>query len=132
VYPLKFVFTLLFWQITGAVRPDSLNVAQASVVMRIYAVGFAAVFVLFLLMYSHAYKLRRELGLSPAEVLETRNSLRENALMALIAAASFFVAFRSPAWAGWTYALIGPVLTVHGTIFGKRVRVLAEGGSIGG
>lgn len=125
VYPLKFVFTFLFLQIIGAAPPGSLDETQASVVMRIYAVGFAAVFILFALMYAHAYKFRRALGLTPAEEQETRNEVQENILMAMIAALSFGLAIRRPDWAGWTYALIGPVLTVHGTIYGKKVRVLA-------
>jgi uncharacterized membrane protein len=125
VYPLKFVFTMLFLQVTGAAPTGTLDELQASVVMRIYAVGFASVFLLFLLMYAHAYKLRRELDLSPVEALETRNAVQENALLGLIAVASFFVAFRRPDWSGWTYALIGPALTLHGMVFGKRVRLLA-------
>lgn len=125
VYPLKFVFTTLFLEIIGVSAP-SLDELQASVVMRIYAVGFASVFMLFLLMYAHAYNLRRELELNPVETLETRNALQENCLMVLIAALAFFAALHHPAWSGWTYALIGPVLTVHGTIFGKKVRMLAE------
>jgi len=126
VYPLKFVFTMLFLEITGALPESALDMAQASVVMRIYAVGFAAVFVLFLLMYAHAYKLRRELNLSAAEVRETRNAVQENLILALIAAISFSIAFYRPDWAGWTYALIGPALWAHGSIFGKKVRLLAE------
>jgi hypothetical protein len=125
VYPLKFVFTILFQQITHAANAPDLNMWQASVVMRIYAVGFAAVFVLFGLMYLHAYKLRRELELDAAEVQETRNAIQENVLMVAIAALSFSFAIWYPALAGWTYALIGPVMTVHGSIFGKRVRLLA-------
>ncbi len=126
VYPLKFVFTVLFLQIIGALPASALTVAQASVVMRIYAVGFAAVFVLFLLMYTHAYKLRRELNLSAAEVRETRNAAQENLIMAVIAAISFSLAFYRPDWAGWTYALISPVMWAHGAVFGKKVRLLAE------
>ncbi len=126
VYPLKFVFTMLFLQVIGQAPPGSLDAYQASVVMRIYAAGFAAVFLLFMLMYAHAYKLRRLIGLTNAEVLETRTSIQSNALMVLIAAASFVVAFRSPAWSGWVYAIIGPAMTVHGSISGKRVRQLAE------
>jgi hypothetical protein len=67
------------------------------------------------------------LGLTAAEAQETRNSVQENVLLILIAAVSFFMAFRRPDWSGWTYVAIGPVLTVHGTVFGKRVRVLAGG-----
>src|SRR5579872_4223403 len=59
VYPLKFVFTMLFLQVTGAAPAGSLDEMQASVVMRIYAAGFASVFILFSLMYAHAYRLRR-------------------------------------------------------------------------
>jgi len=126
VYPLKFVFTVLFLQIIGALPASALDMAQASVVMRIYAVGFAAVFVLFLLMYTHAYKLRRELDLSAAEVRETRNAAQENLIMALIAAISFSLAFHHPDWAGWTYVLISPAMWAHGAVFGKKVRLLAE------
>src|SRR5581483_7482864 len=125
VYPLKFVFTTLFLEIIGSLPETALSVSQGSVVMRIYAVGFAAVFVLFFLMYLHAYRLRDELRLTPVEALETRNSLQENILLTMIAALSFFIAFRSPGWSGWTYVLIGPLLTVHGMIFGKKVRMLA-------
>src|SRR5271166_4013115 len=61
VYPLKFVFTLLFAQLTGTYVPDGLGWHEGSVLMRMYAVGFASVFLLFVLMYAHAYKFRREL-----------------------------------------------------------------------
>jgi uncharacterized membrane protein len=126
VYPLKFVFTLLFSEIMGADVSTNLGWHEASVLMRIYAAGFAAVFLLFVLMYAHAYRLRRELGLNPVEVLETRFSMQENGLLALVGVSSLLVAFKSPGWAGWVYLAIGPLLGIHGSIFGKRVRVLAE------
>src|SRR5580704_6912168 len=126
VYPLKFVFTLVFSPLTGADVGGALGWREASVLMRIYAVGFASVFVLFVLMYAHAYELRRELGLNPVEILETRSALQENALLALIGIASFLVALKWPEWAGWVYGASGPLLWIHGSIFGKRTRVLAE------
>lgn len=126
VYPLKFVFTMLFQEIMEVLPPSALDEAQASVVMRIYAVGFAAVFVLFLLMYTHAYKLRRELDLSAAEVRETRNAMQENLILAFIGTTSFSIAFYRPDWAGWMFVLIGPALWAHGAFFGKKVRLLGE------
>jgi len=126
VYPLKFVFTLLFAEITGTDASANMGWHEASVLMRIYAAGFAAVFLLFVLMYAHAYRLRRELGLNPVEVLETRFAMQENLLLALVGVSSFLVAFKSPGWAGWVYLAIGPLLAIHGSIFGKRVRLLAE------
>ncbi len=125
VYPLKFVFTTLFSEITGT-ESGNMGWHEGSVLMRMYAAGFASVFLLFVLMYAHAYKLRGELGLNPVEALETRHAIQENAVLALIGITSFLVAFKSPQWAGWTYLAIGPLLTIHGTIYGERVRLLAE------
>jgi uncharacterized membrane protein len=126
VYPLKFVFTLVLSQITGSAEPNVFAFHEASVVMRIYAAGFASVFLLFAMLYTHAYRLRGDLDLNPVEALETRFSIQENALLGLIGVASFLVAIKSPGWAGWIYLLIGPLLWLHGSIFGKRVRTLAE------
>ena len=126
VYPLKFVFTMLFSEVTGGEMGRDLGWHEGSVLMRVYAAGFAAVFVLFTLMYARAYKLRNELELNPVEVLETRFSLRENAIMAVTGAISFGLAFKNPGWAGWWFFVLGPVLGVHGAISGKRVRLAAE------
>ena len=126
VYPLKFVSLSCFSEIVGADATVNLGWHEASVLMRIYAAGFAAVFLLFVLMYAHAYRLRRELGLNPVEVLETRFAMQENGLLALVGISSLLVAFKSPGWAGWVYLAIGPLLAIHGSIFGKRVRRLAE------
>jgi uncharacterized membrane protein len=126
VYPLKFVFTLVFSELAGTAVPGSLGWHEGSVLMRIYALGFVSVFLLFILMYAHAYRLRRELELSPVEVAVTRFSIQENAILALVGLTSFFVAIKSPDWAGWTYAVIGPLMATHGTIFGKRTHRLAQ------
>jgi uncharacterized membrane protein len=126
VYPLKFVFTVVFSPITGADVPGNFGWREASVLMRMYAAGFASVFGLFVLMYGHAYRLRRELELNPVEVSETRFEMQENSLLALIGVASFVVALKSPEWAGWIYVAIAPLLWIHGSIFGKRTRELAE------
>jgi uncharacterized membrane protein len=126
VYPLKFLFTMLMTQLTGATMPADLGWHGVSVLMRIYGGGFAAVFLLLSLMYLHAYKLRGELELNPVEVMETRSALRENAILAITGVLSFAIAFRSPEWAGWSYFLIGPALGIHGAISGKRTRLLAE------
>ena len=127
VYPLKFVFTMLMSQVTGAGAPADVGWHEASVLMRIYGIGFAAVFLLIFLMYAHAYKFCRELDLNPVEVMETRVAMREYAILAGFGMVSFAIAFRSPAWAGWFYCLLGPALGIHGSMSGKRTRALAEG-----
>jgi hypothetical protein len=125
VYPLKFLFTTLFAEITGAATVN-LTWHEGSMLMRIYAAGFGSVFFLFVLMYAHAYRLRRELGLNAIEVLETRFAMQENGVLALVGATSFAIAFKSPEWAGWTYVSIGFLLWIHGAIFGGRIRKLAQ------
>ena len=126
VYPLKFLFSLLFSPLTGAEVHGQFEWHEASSLMRIYAAGFAAVFGLFVLMYIHAYRLRQELDLNPVEVLSTRISMHENAILALIGLTSLCIAMKSPEWAGWIYCLIGPLLGVHGVIYGRRLRRLAQ------
>lgn len=126
VYPLKFVFTTLFEELTGSTTAAQWGWHDASVLMRIYAAGFISVFLLFALMYAHAYKLRKELGLNEVESLETRLAARENLIMASIGALSFVLAFKNPAWAGWSYFLLAPALTIHGAVYGKRLRLLAK------
>jgi uncharacterized membrane protein len=126
VYPLKFVFTLLFAELTHAAGTESLGPHQASLLMRMYAVGFTSVFLIFVLLYAHAFKLRNVLELSPAEVQGTRASLTENLILVLIGGLSFALTFKSPAWAGWMYCLIGPALGVHGSVAGKKTRLLAQ------
>ena len=128
VYPLKFVFTTIFEQFRGNPAAPQLGWHEGSVLMRIYAAGFLSVFLLFALMYAHAYKLRNQLGLNEIESLQTRFAVRENVLMASIGGLSFLLAWKHPAWAGWTYFLLAPVLTIHGIVYGKRVRLLAEKG----
>jgi uncharacterized membrane protein len=126
VYPLKFLFTLLVGQVMGTHANGDLGGHEASVLMRIYGAGFAAVFLLFVLMYLHAYKLRRALELNEVEVLLTRVSIQESAIFVVVALTSFAMAFRYPEWAGWVYFLLGPALAIHGMIYGKRTRKLAE------
>ena len=58
--------------------------------------------------------------------LETQVSIRASALLVAVSLVSFFVAFKYPATAGWTYFALGPVLAIHGAVYGKRVRLLSE------
>jgi uncharacterized membrane protein len=126
VYPLKFVFTMVFDEATGHTTAGELGWHEASVLMRIYAAGFVSVFLLFALMYARAYKLRNELRLNTVETLGTRLAIQENLIMASVGMVSFLLAFKNPAWAGWSYFLLAPVLSIHGMIYGKRVKRLAE------
>ena len=126
VYPLKFLFTMLFAQVTRASDLEPVSRHDSSVLMMIYGIGFAAVFGLFVLMYRHAYAQRKELDLDPVELLETRISMQENLALVIFGLVSFVLAFWSAALAGWMYALIGVFFWIHGSLMGRRVRLLIE------
>ncbi len=83
VYPLKFLFTMLFSGVTHEPGLEPVALHDSAVLMKIYGIGFASVFALFVMMYRHAYALRKELDLDPVELMETRISTYENLAMML-------------------------------------------------
>lgn len=71
VYPLKFLFN---FSITSLFTRggSSLSLEQFSMLMLIYAFGFAAVYLALMFLCLHAYRLRDELELSELERFDTR------------------------------------------------------------
>jgi uncharacterized membrane protein len=135
VYPLKFLFTTLVDRLMGGhneIRLPNGNVeaalepGQIGSLMLIFGAGYLAVFGVFVLLYLHAYRKRKELDLNKFELLDTRASLQESALHCLIAVLSMLIILIGGAqyagWAGITYMLTGVVMGTHGTIMGKRRR----------
>ncbi|HZH32182.1 MAG TPA: TMEM175 family protein [Pyrinomonadaceae bacterium] len=133
VYPLKFVWTLLVNMVLGVdnrVRlPTGELVAavehsQMGKLMMVFSIGYVAVFGVFAVLYRRAYVKRGELELNPLEVLDTRTELMENILHVCIGLLSIGLASVGTAGfvalAGFIYMLVGPVMTVHGWIMGKK------------
>lgn len=118
VYPLKFLFTLLFSnQIYGENNsPFLMKVSDFPKLMMIYGVGYILIYLLFSLMYLHALKKANELQLTPAEIFDTKTKMYKNSILILIGILSVAVAFLVPAdqagIAGLVYILIGPGLTI--------------------
>jgi len=139
VYPLKFVWTLLVNLMLGVdarVRLPTgelvfpVERGQVGTMMIVFGIGYAAVFAVFTLLYWRAYTKRAELQLNRLEQFDTRTDMIEHLLnfgvgMLSIGVASFGGGFA--ALAGWCYFLIGPLLTVHGTLAGKKRKKIAAG-----
>jgi hypothetical protein len=132
IYPLKFLFSAIIDGVTGfqavkdGVPVPRMNGEEWSQLMLIYSAGFMGVYVIFALLYLHAYRLRDTLELSPMEAYETRGVVQEQLVMIGIGAFSFGLALlRRPTLAGMIYMLIGPMQTMLGIRHGKRRRVLA-------
>jgi uncharacterized membrane protein len=139
VYPLKFLWTLLVDEVTGV--PLTARLAGGAIVRRvepgqeptilaIYGLGYAAVFLVFTLLYLHAWRRRRALGLDAVQENETRESIQESAIHAAVALASVGIALaggRRFVWlAGSFYFLLSFALAVNGAVMGRRRRLLEE------
>ena len=139
VYPLKFVFTLMINLFTGgngvtrlpsgAVEHMVENSDQIAVLMIIFGAGYIAVFGVFVLLFWHAYGKRSLLALNELEVFDTRGDIQESALNVGIGTLSVLLAAlggRFAGLAGMTYMLCPIVLTLNGTIMGRRRRKIED------
>ena len=135
VYPLKFLFTTLVDRLMGGhneIRLPNGNIqavlepGQIGSLMLIFGAGYLAVFGVFVLLYLHAYRKRKQLELNKFELLDTRASLQESILHCCIAVISMMIILiggsEYAGIAGITYMLTGVVMGTHGTIMGKRRR----------
>lgn len=120
VYPLKFLYSLLAGQILG--QPSTVMVDGQLVpiiqgrewmsLIMIYSMGFAAIYLVFTLLYLRAYRKREELELTDVEIVLTRGTIRENAAMVVIGLVSVTLArLGMPTYGGLIYMLIGPAMT---------------------
>ena len=136
VYPLKFVFEVVAvmilgprWFPTAHVHGRVLANGQAPMMLELFGAGYVAVFAIFALLHLHALRVGEALELTELERFDTRDNVRESLLNAGIGALSIaFAALGGPEWAraaGFTYWLVGPVLTINGFTAGnarKRLR----------
>ena len=119
VYPLKFVASFLQGMVLRTDSNAFTSVEQVPLVMAVYGGGFVAVFVVFALLYSHAWRLRERLGLTPAEAHAARANVANCLVMVAVGSFSVACALFLPgpgaaAIAGFSYFLIGPVQWVVG------------------
>jgi uncharacterized membrane protein len=134
VYPLKFLWSVVFTQIGGShAAEEMLTAAQAPMLFEIYGLGVAAVFGILAAMYRHAYGQRTALGLTPIEVLETRRLIYSNVGLAAVALTSVAIAAiggrvspRLVSFAGYVYFLIGFVEWGLGEWKGRALKALAN------
>jgi hypothetical protein len=131
IYPLKFLFTMLVNRLTNyqpmenGVPIPGLQPAEWSQLMMIYSAGFIGLYVIFALLYLHAYQLRDALELNPMEVYETRGVVQENLVMIGIGLVALVCGWAGhPAMSGFSYFLIGPLQTILGARHGRKRREL--------
>jgi len=99
VYPLKFLFGVL---LSDPRMRSMVETAHGTVpavlpehkkwIFLIFGLGFMSVFLVFTLLYRHAYKQRDRLGLNEFEIYETKHSIRRMTLAMFIGVSYFAVA----------------------------------------
>lgn len=138
VYPLRFLATLLTALVTG-VQPAAwvrsaepvIVDAQVPTLMYLYGGGFAAVALLFVLLYLHAWRRREALGLDAPERHATLVSVGSNLVLAGagLASVALTAGGARPGLAGAAYWLIGPAmwwLHARAGREARRIRGLAD------
>lgn len=138
VYPLKFLFNYLVLAVSGGDltalvdgrREPMLLDVQVRPMMLLYGAGYAAVYTVMALLYSHALRQADALELDEIERFETRTSVGASLLHVGVAGVSILTAALLPAGAsglaGWVYMLLGPVLSIFHAARGRRQRRLIE------
>lgn len=118
VYPAKYLFTALYDTFLYG-RERFLDASM----MIFYSSGVVGIFLLFTLMYLHAYKHREVLGLNDVEVHMTRTTIREHLIHTGVGLASILIALAgAPALSGLIYVLVGPLQGLNGWLSGRAVR----------
>jgi uncharacterized membrane protein len=127
VYPLKFLFGAIL-SFGAEHAPHIETSAQLNLVYRIYGLGFACIWSLYALLEVHGMKLRDALRLTPVELLVSRESLvgyliNVGVCLLSVGMSFFNVSNSAP---GFTYMLLGPLLTWNGAWHGAQIRRRAE------
>ena len=136
VYPLKFLSAALmqnFFDIGRVDGPRFRTLADGPRLMILYSSGVVLIFLLFVLLYRHAWKKRATLDLTEKEELSLRFGLRAHLLSMGLGLTSLAIVLVNGRWApiaGMLYALMGPLHAWNGYRAGKahhQLEARAEG-----
>jgi uncharacterized membrane protein len=130
VYPLKFLWNFMVNAIFGfgasATAPDGAPVSaitreQVPALLTIFGLGYAAIFMIFALLYYHAYRKRGRLALNELETHDTVSNIVDNLLHMFVGLLSIIISLVTRSgFGGLVYWLIGPIEFINGAIMGKR------------
>lgn len=127
VYPLKFLFSLMFNNISTSVQIEQ---SQVPLLMYIYSAGYIIIYALFFFMYLHACRKKEKLELTAIELFDTKTRMWAQCILVVIGILSVLAASVLPAEragsAGFVYFLIGPAFSIYHSIRGKKRRKLQK------
>jgi uncharacterized membrane protein len=133
VYPLKFLFSLLFSDLIypAGKNPFSISESDTPQLMAIYGLGYVAIYSVFFLLYFHALRKKHALQLDRMEVFDTKTRMYGQLIMVAIGVCAVILALVLPpgkaGMSGFFYMAIGPVFwLVHGRRAVIRRRMLQQ------
>lgn len=119
VYPLKFLFTLIFSDsIYGAGHsPLTISSEQILKLMLIYSFGYIIIYSIFLLMYIHALRQKAALELTTVEIFDTRTKIHAQLILISIGFLAIVLNLLLPVSiagvSGFAYFAIGPSFWIY-------------------
>jgi uncharacterized membrane protein len=129
VYPLKFLFNLVFLgnsYLAGGTAKEMIADSNVPILMSIYGAGYTAINFLFYLMYANAIKLKAELKLTELELFHTKTVAYIFMICCFIGIADIAIAWVLPlkysGFSGGFYTLIGPAYFIWYSYRGKVLK----------
>jgi len=129
VYPLKFLFRLLFdmGQSHHSGAP-SITQPQIPQLMIIYGAGFLLIYLVLMLMYYNAYKKRGELGLTEMEIFHTKSKMYAFSINIIVPLITIIVSLviepAKAGLAGFIYFLLGPIYSIFYSTRSRKYKKL--------
>src|SRR5262245_31109268 len=125
VYPLKFLTSALMHGLLGIGDENAPSFeGNGGSLMILYNAGVIAIFGVFVLLYQHARRKSKELGLSESDRITLRFGLRAHLLSTLLGVVSMAIVLVRPELsyvAGMLYGLMGPLHAWNGYQGGKAM-----------
>jgi uncharacterized membrane protein len=137
IYPLKFMFDSMFAQIAPSAYPGLVRMTFSELwrASAIYGLGFVVLFVMFALLYRHAYRKRGELKLTPLELFDVQMYAGHHLVSVGVGATAVVTALVLPGWLAFLspmcFGLMGPAHWLFGVRSEKRRSVFARRHSAG-
>lgn len=127
VYPLKFLFNLMFGDLVHESHVTHITDAQTRELMVLYGAGFAAIYLLLAALYWNAWRQRRALELNALEQALTKGYLLDVAAEAgvglMACALALFLPPAKAGLSGFAYFLIAVTKTWSGMYMGRQGRL---------
>lgn len=127
VYPLKFLFNLMFGDLMHGDHITHITDAQTRELMVLYGAGFAAIYLLLAALHWNAWRQREELRLNPLERALTKGYLldvaAEGGVGLFACALALFLPPERAGLSGFAYFLIAVTKTLAGMYIGRQGRL---------